>query len=59
MHRIPGDLREYIGRMREVGIRVGRPFPPMLDFNRCSFGLPEEMEKHAEALRAFRRKGWV
>jgi len=59
MHRISGDLRQYINRMGEAGIRVGRPFPPMLDFNRCSFGLPEEMERHAEALREFRRRGWI
>ncbi len=59
MHRISGDLREYINRMREAGIRVGRPFPPMLEFNRLSFGLPEEMERHAETLRDFRRRGWI
>ncbi|MFO8175013.1 MAG: pyridoxal phosphate-dependent aminotransferase [Gemmatimonadota bacterium] len=59
MHRISGDLREYIGRMADAGIRVGRPFPPMLDHNRVSFGLAEEMERFAETLRDFRRKGWV
>lgn len=59
MHRIPGDLREYIGRMAESGIRVGRPFPPMLGHNRVSFGLSEEMERFAETLRDFRKKGWV
>ena len=59
MHRISGDLRQYINRMADAGIRVGRPFPPMLDFNRCSLGLAEEMEKHAATLRAFRKKGWV
>jgi len=59
MHRISGELRQYIGRMAEAGIRVGRPFPPMLEYNRCSFGLVEEMEQHAETLRDFRRKGWI
>jgi histidinol-phosphate aminotransferase len=59
MHRITGDLQQYIDRMAEAGIRVGRPFPPMLGFNRCSFGLPEEMERWAETLRGFRQKGWV
>jgi histidinol-phosphate aminotransferase len=59
MHRISGDLREYIGRMADAGIRVGRPFPPMLEYNRCSFGLPSEMERFAETLRDFRRRGWV
>jgi len=59
MHRISGDLRQYIDRMAQAGIRVGRPFPPMLQYNRCSFGLPSEMERFAETLRDFRQKGWV
>jgi histidinol-phosphate aminotransferase len=59
MHRIQGELRTYIGRMAEQGIRVGRPFPPMLEYNRLSFGLPEEMERFAETLRGFRARGWV
>jgi histidinol-phosphate aminotransferase len=59
MHRINGDLRRYIGRMREAGVRVGRPFPPMMEWNRLSFGLPEEMERWAETLRDFRKRGWV
>jgi histidinol-phosphate aminotransferase len=59
MHRISGDLQQYINRMAEAGIRVGRQFPPMLDFNRVSFGLPSEMEQFADTLRDFRRKGWV
>jgi len=59
MHRINGDLRSYRERMREAGILVGRPFPPMLDHNRISIGLPEEMSRFAETLRGFRKKGWV
>ncbi len=59
MHRITGDLRTYIQRMRENGILVGRPFPPMLSYNRLSIGLPEEMERFAESLREFRQNGWV
>lgn len=59
MHRISGDLRQYIERMSDAGIRVGRPFPPMLDHNRLSFGLAEEMERFAETLRDFRGRGWV
>jgi len=38
---------------------VGRPFPPMLTYNRLSIGLPEEMEQFAETLRTFRQNGWV
>jgi len=59
MHRIRGDLREYIDRMAEAGIRVGRPFPPLLEYNRVSFGLPQEMERFADTLRDFRRRGWI
>ena len=59
MHRIGGEVQPYIERMSEAGLRVGRPFPPMLNFNRLSFGLPSEMDRWAETLRSFRSKGWV
>ncbi|HUG42318.1 MAG TPA: histidinol-phosphate transaminase [Longimicrobiales bacterium] len=59
MHRVPGDVRDYIRRMAEHQVRVGRPFPPMTGHNRLSFGLPEEMERFAAVLRGFRRSGWV
>ncbi len=58
-HRIDGDLETYNARMQERGIRVGRPFPPMLQYSRVSIGLPAEMETFVEALRSFRRQGWV
>jgi histidinol-phosphate aminotransferase len=59
MHRIEGDLPTYIQRMADAGVRVGRPFPPMMEWNRLSFGLPDEMDRWAETLKDFRRKGWV
>ena len=59
MHRINGDLRSYIGRMREKGVLVGRPFPPMLEWNRLSFGLPEEMDRWADALKGLRAVGSI
>jgi histidinol-phosphate aminotransferase len=59
MHRVDGELKTYIQRMKEVGIRVGRPFPPMLGFNRLSLGLPAEMERWAATLRTFRAEGWI
>ncbi len=59
MHRITGDLDVYIERMLEQNIKVGRPFPPMLDYNRVSIGLPEEMEWLAETLREFRKRSWI
>ena len=59
MHRISGDLATYRGRMAEAGFLVGRDFPPMLDWNRLSFGLPEDMGRFCDTLRQFRQKGWV
>ncbi len=59
MHRVAGELGAYIDRMAQEGVRVGRPFPPLLGWNRVSIGLPREMQRHAEVLRAFRSRGWV
>lgn len=59
LHRIRGDLDLYRERMAEAGFRVGRAFPPYLDHNRVSLGLPEDMERWAETLRDFRSRGWV
>ncbi len=59
MHRINGELSSYIGRMADLGVRVGRPFPPMLGWNRVSFGLPNEMDRWADALKGLRRQGWL
>jgi len=59
MHRINGDLTSYRNRMREHNVQVGRPFPPMLTYNRLSLGLPEEMVQFTEILRTFRTNGWV
>jgi histidinol-phosphate aminotransferase len=59
MHRINGDLGEYRDRMAAEGLLVGRNFPPMLDYNRLSFGLPNEMDRWASTIKDFRRKGWI
>jgi histidinol-phosphate aminotransferase len=59
MHRINGDLKSYRERMAEGNIQVGRPFPPMLEYNRLSIGSPDEMEQFVEVLRGFRTKGWA
>lgn len=58
-HEIKGDLKTYIDRMRENGIKVGREFPPVKGFNRLTLGIPEEMEVFIEVLKSFRKKGWV
>jgi hypothetical protein len=31
----------------------------MLEWNRLSFGLPDEMDRWASTLKDFRQKGWV
>lgn len=59
MHEIRSDLGDYIDRFAEQGIRVGRPFPPMLGYNRLSFGTAEEMGRWADTIRSFRARGWV
>lgn len=59
MHRVNGDLNEYIQCLRARGIRVGRPFPPMLAYNRLSLGLPDEMKQWAVVLHELRQQGRV
>jgi len=59
MHQINGELATYRNRMAERGLLVGRNFPPMLDYNRVSFGLPNEMDQWASAIKDFRSKGWI
>ncbi|MGI9626337.1 MAG: pyridoxal phosphate-dependent aminotransferase [Longimicrobiales bacterium] len=59
MHRIGTDLQSYRDRMAQAGYLVGRPFPPMTEWNRLSFALPEDMAGFCETLKSFRSKGWV
>lgn len=59
MHRISGEVRPYIQRMADAGVLVGRPFPPMLQWNRVSFGTPEEMGVWADAIRGLRTMGHI
>lgn len=59
MHRINGELPTYRNRMAAEGLLVGRNFPPMLDHNRLSFGLPDEMDRWASTIKDFRSKGWI
>lgn len=59
MHRLKGQVGQHISRMANAGVGVGRPFPPMLGWNRVSLGLPEEMEVWASAMRNFRERGWI
>jgi len=59
MHKVPGNPQDYFQRMFEHGFRVGRPFPPLTDYNRLSLGLPSEMRRFVDVLRNFRHQGWV
>ena len=58
-HEIKGDLKIYIDRMRDNGIKVGREFPPVTGFNRLTLGRPDEMAVFVKTLKLFREKGWV
>lgn len=44
-------VQDFIAKMRQEGVEVGRPFPPLLEWARISIGLPDEMEKCHRALR--------
>jgi histidinol-phosphate aminotransferase len=59
MHRIKGDANEHRSRMREQGLIVGRDFPPMLEYSRVTFGMPEEMEYFVETLRTLRAQSFI
>ena len=59
MHKIQGPLNTHSQRMREQGIIVGRGFPPMTEWNRVTFGLPEHMTYFVETLKLFRSNGWI
>jgi len=59
MHRINGEQDVYRERMAEAGVKVGRNFPPLLEFNRLSIGTPSEMEQFAATFRDFHKRGWV
>jgi len=59
MHRLPGEVADYNARMRERGVLVGRPFPPLTTMSRVSIGLPAEMAEFAQELRDFRARGWA
>ncbi len=59
-HQIRGDQAQYIRRMEEHNILVGRPFPPLLLYNRLSLSaMPDELDRFADTLRMFRSRGWV
>jgi histidinol-phosphate aminotransferase len=59
-HEIRSDQRLYIRRMADQGIQVGRPFPAIPDHSRLSLSaMPDGMERFAETLRMFRRRGWI
>jgi len=46
------EVRPVIDAMRERGVHVGRPFPPMTRYLRLSIGTPEEMTRFMEAFRS-------
>ncbi|PAF42377.1 histidinol-phosphate transaminase [Helicobacter sp. 11S02596-1] len=58
-YKVKGDLSTYQKRMKEAGVVVGRAFPPLLEWNRVSMGVPEEMQVFVSALKDFRTKGWI
>ncbi|PAF46482.1 hypothetical protein BKH41_09055 [Helicobacter sp. 12S02232-10] len=58
-YEIKGDLKVYIDQMKSEQILVGRPFPPLLTYNRVSLGTPEEMQTFIGVLKKFRSQGKI
>ncbi|MFU2059979.1 pyridoxal phosphate-dependent aminotransferase [Avibacterium volantium] len=58
-HGIKGDSVEYAKRMKAYNIVVGRPFPPLTNYNRLTLGTPEEMAYLIQVWKEFRTKGWI
>lgn len=52
MIRLGRDSREIATPMREKGVLVGRPFPPMNDWLRVSIGTRPQMERFLETFAA-------
>lgn len=48
---------DFRDRMRELGVEVGRPFPPLTDWSRISLGRPEDNLALIAALRTLKRGG--
>jgi len=42
-------VRQVIDHFRKQNVAIGRPFPPMEQYARISFGLPNEMERFWQA----------
>lgn len=58
-HKITGDPEEFMQRMKEAGILVGRPFPPLTTWCRITLGTPKEMLQYTNALKQFRANNWI
>jgi histidinol-phosphate aminotransferase len=42
-------VKEMMAAFKQQGVLIGRPFPPMLEWVRVTFGLPEEMKAFWQA----------
>lgn len=59
MFKLKGEIEPFRERMKEAGILVGRPFPPMTGYCRVSLGLPNEMEHFVGVLEDFRDREFI
>ncbi len=56
---LKAPLKPFVDRMAARHILVGRPFPPAVEWCRVSLGTAADMQYFCEALREFRKNGWV
>ncbi|MBW8185090.1 pyridoxal phosphate-dependent aminotransferase [Shewanella nanhaiensis] len=58
-HKVTGDNQQYMERMEQAGILVGRPFNHGEGWNRLSIGTPTQMQYFCKTLAKFRQQGWI
>lgn len=55
MFRLGSDVRSFIADMESRRIRVGRPFPPLIEHCRVSLGTVEQIDRFVAELDAWRQ----
>jgi histidinol-phosphate aminotransferase len=55
MFRLGSDVRPFIADMRQRGVRVGRPFPPLTEHCRVTLGTAAQVDRFLGAFDAWRQ----
>jgi histidinol-phosphate aminotransferase len=55
MFRLGSEVRPFIADMKERGVRVGRPFPPLTEHCRVTLGAPAQVDRFLAEFDAWRQ----